>query len=444
MLKQLKIILKLAKINAYDENGRIRDKSGTFIENISRVLLAEKEFIDLLNEANIDPELIINDNVRKNSSIKPIITETIEPSRSETIKRKRDDLDDEYDGPPELERFDEPPPKRTREEADKLEMPTLERADSPIFYKRKKPSPWDKEKILNDLYYNPKYASAFSTAEKLFKSAKLKSPTLTLKEVKEWLSGELTYTLHKPARKNFSRNKIIVQNIDEQWQADLVDLQQFHKQNNDIFSKYAWAIPIKTKTGKNVANAFNEIFKERTPASIQTDKGTEFLNFDVKQIMRKHNINHFTSNNEEIKCAVVERTRRYIDVLSQLIDAYNNTKHRTIKMKPTSVTHENSIEVFRNTYGVSKRRDLFKKTKLLPIGTNVRKQYKLKNFEKGYYPNWSDAIYTITKGQQRQSKPTYKIATEKGDVINKTFYPEELQKKKFYESGNAMVNCNIL
>ncbi|RWS20542.1 hypothetical protein B4U80_06503, partial [Leptotrombidium deliense] len=122
----------------------------------------------------------------------------------------------------------------------------------------------DKRKLLKNIYYNTRDSASFSSAEKLFQKAKLYSPTIKLKEVKEWLSGELTYTLHKPIRKNFKRNKIVARGVDDQWQADLVDVGKFDTQNDgnkfiltaiDVFSKFAFAEPIKNKNAVNVAKA---------------------------------------------------------------------------------------------------------------------------------------------------------------------------------------------
>jgi hypothetical protein len=81
---------------------------------------------------------------------------------------------------------------------------------------------------------------------------------LSSKVVEEWLSHQNVYTLHKPIRHKFQTRRVIVSSIDDQWQADLVDMQKYKTQNKninyiltviDVFSKYAWAIPIKNKTG---------------------------------------------------------------------------------------------------------------------------------------------------------------------------------------------------
>src|ERR1700712_4630359 len=132
------------------------------------------------------------------------------------------------------------------------------------------------ESVLKKIYYDASHPAGFSTAENLFKAAKEELPNLNINEVKDWLSGELTYTLHKPIRRKFKRNPIIVEQIDQQWEADLVDMQEFDskirnrkKRLNsgynyiltviDVLSKYAWAVPLKDKRAISIVNAFNTI-----------------------------------------------------------------------------------------------------------------------------------------------------------------------------------------
>lgn len=119
---------------------------------------------------------------------------------------------------------------------------------------------------------------------------------MTSKIVKEWLHRQNVYTLHKPIRHNFPTRRVIVSSVDDQWQADLVDMQKYKTQNEninyiltvmDIFSKYAWAIPIKKKTGNDIAEAFQNIFKERIPRKIHTDKGLEFINKPSQELFKK-------------------------------------------------------------------------------------------------------------------------------------------------------------
>ena len=110
--------------------------------------------------------------------------------------------------------------------------------------------------------------------------------TVKLKDVRNWLKKQQTYNLRKPIRRKFLRRKTVVAGIDHQWQADLADMSKLSNSNDkfkfllciiDVFSKYAWVVPIKDKTGITLVNAFKSVLKSgRSPKSLQTDKGTEF------------------------------------------------------------------------------------------------------------------------------------------------------------------------
>jgi len=313
------------------------------------------------------------------------------------------------------------------------------------------------EKELSKIYYDPANGASFSSVQKLYEAVKLKFPEASKTDVKNWLSGELAYTLHFPARKLFSRNRILVNHINEQWEADLVDLKEFSKFNNnykyiltviDSFSKFAYAVAIKSKTGNSIVSAFEKIFKKNICFKLRTDRGTEFLNKNVQSIFKKYNIIHFTSQNDTIKCAIIERfnrtlkskmfkyftafgTRRYIQILDKLIISYNNSIHRSIKMKPIDVSKNNENEVFNNLYGGISMRELIKKVKTpsFKTGQKVRKKYTIGPLEKGYYPNWSDHIYTIDKSINEE-KPLYRLKDYSGKLVKQRFYKEELQKVK--------------
>ena len=120
----------------------------------------------------------------------------------------------------------------------------------------------------------------------------------------------------------------------------------------DVFSRYGWAIPLKTKTGPEVTKAFQNIWRTQTPPQkLWTDKGKEFYNKPMKDLLEKNNVDLHSTENEE-KSSVVERWNRtikrtmwkyftanntttYIDVLPEIIAKYNNTYHRSIKCTPT-------------------------------------------------------------------------------------------------------------
>ena len=78
----------------------------------------------------------------------------------------------------------------------------------------------------------------------------------------------------------------------------------------DIFSKVAWAIPLENKSGQTLTETFSILFQQRKPAHLQTDKGMEFLNRSVQKLIKEYKINFYTSENEDVKAAVVKRFNR--------------------------------------------------------------------------------------------------------------------------------------
>ena len=170
------------------------------------------------------------------------------------------------------------------------------------------------DKKLSDVYYNPKHPAAFASIQKLSKAT-----GISQKNVKLWLKKQPTYTLHRQARKVYPTRQYIVHDIDEQWQVDLAEVGLIADKNQgyryiltviDVFSRYAWARPLKSKRGEDVAAAFKSIFDEgRIPRRVQSDQGKEFENRHVRQLFREHNIELF-SVKSAYKAAIVERFNR--------------------------------------------------------------------------------------------------------------------------------------
>ena len=83
------------------------------------------------------------------------------------------------------------------------------------------------EKLLKEIYYNPQ--TGYSGINDLVRKSGLSS-----NYVKEWLSRQNVYTLHKPIKHKFPTRRVIVSHIDDQWQADLVDMQKYKSHNQNI------------------------------------------------------------------------------------------------------------------------------------------------------------------------------------------------------------------
>ena len=183
----------------------------------------------------------------------------------------------------------------------------------------------------------------------------------------------------------------------------------------DFFSKYAWVVPLKDKRRISIVNVFQKILSKRKPNKIWVDQGGEFYNNLFKRFLKISNI-------DKHMAAVPKNV--YFDVLDDIADKYNNTVHRTIKMKPTDVTSDSYAE---HNQDSNLTKPKFK------VGDHVRIS-KYKNiFAKGYTQNWSEEVFVVSKIKDTVLW-TYVISDLNGEPIAGSFYEKELQKtnqKKF-------------
>ena len=184
---------------------------------------------------------------------------------------------------------------------------------------------------------------------------------------------QLADELYKPIKRNFTWRRVITNGIDKIWCSDLVEMQQFSKWNKgyryllmvlDLFSKYGWIVPLKDKKGETVTEAFKTIFKEgRKPQYLWTDKGKEYYNKNMKELLEKNNITLYSTENEE-KSSVCERWNRtiktkmwkqftvqgntqYLSILPKILNQYNNTKHSSIGMTPVEASKKKCILTYK-------------------------------------------------------------------------------------------------
>jgi len=268
-------------------------------------------------------------------------------------------------------------------------------------------------------------------------------------EIKKFLSRQDAYTLHKPRRIRFRRRKTYSKGIGDLFQIDLVDLSSLASFNNgmrylltciDVFSKRAWAVPVRRKSARDVAEAFEKILTEEKCNMVQSDKGTEFLNLTFQSMLNRHNIKFYTSENEDLKAAVVERfnrtlkekmfryftyknTRRYLDALDDLVYSYNNTHHRSIGMTPFEVNKDNERIVRARLYPLKPKSFKWKYV----VGDRVRIAMQRQPFRKGYLGQWSEEIFEIAT-RLPTIPVTYELRDLAGETIKGRFYEPEIQK----------------
>ena len=173
-------------------------------------------------------------------------------------------------------------------------------------------------------------------------------------------SSILADECHKPIIRKFNKRKVYSQFKDNIWGVDLADMQSLNRKNKgikyllcviDLYSKYAFVIPLKDKKGISIVNAFNKIIKQsnRKSNKIWVDQGGEFYNNVFEKWLSDNDINMYSTYNEG-KSVVAERFIRtlknklykhmtatgknvYYDVLDDVVNKYNKTKHSTIQMK---------------------------------------------------------------------------------------------------------------
>ena len=280
-----------------------------------------------------------------------------------------------------------------------------------------------------------------------------KAQGIDMARAKRILAHELGYTLHKPARRRFPTLKVFVFGPDEQWVADLVDVQKLKKHNKgvnylltvvDVFSKYAWTIPIKQKTGLQTAKALEMLFKtsKRTPQKLQTDDGKEFYNKHVAKVLKENDVRHFSTSGDT-KASVVERFNRtfkqrlyrymttyntpsYLSSLPALVKGYNASFHRSIGMAPNDVNDTNVREVWERLYGTKKKKK--RHVPALKVGDKVRLKEKHRPFKKGYLPAWTEEVFVVSRVSLDGNVVTYKVSEWYDTPIKGTFYEEDLQK----------------
>ena len=145
----------------------------------------------------------------------------------------------------------------------------------------------DWKDYLASVYFDPTHPGSFAGPDKLYEAVKSEGQwKIGKRKITRWLSDQDAYGLTKGVRRKFKRSRVIVEGLDSQWDVDLMDMKDLSDDNDgyqyvlvaiDIFSRFAWGIPTRSKSAEDVTDAFLLLLQgSRQPRVIRTDKGRDF------------------------------------------------------------------------------------------------------------------------------------------------------------------------
>ena len=318
-----------------------------------------------------------------------------------------------------------------------------------------------KQDILSNLYSNLKKSPvSFRGVKELHKAAQEVDKTITLRDVSKFLQGQKSYTLHKLTRKRFLRRRILAPRPKVIISSDLADMSLLAKSNKgyryllvviDVFSRYAKVSPMKRKNGSHTVEALRDIIESpefRGVSRLNTDEGGEYYNATVKKYLSSKNITLYSVSSREIKAAIAERfirtlkgllyrymthnnTRTYINIVNDIVNNYNNTYHRSIKMTPLqlhSIKDDAKMPgIFKSIYKKpSKRRKRLSSPLAVGQAVRIADEGRNKLFRQGYTIQNTLEIFKIAAVDSSQSPTIYLLRDLEEEPIKGIFYREEL------------------
>lgn len=298
------------------------------------------------------------------------------------------------------------------------------------------------EELLKEIYYDP--VSGYIGAKKLYEKAKIRDPTIKLKQVQEWLKEQPVYQIHKedPSKKNYLP---IFSNTSKSFQIDLSFIPKYKKVNKgywimltaiNINTRLGYAYKMKSKT--EIYETILEFIRDAKPKTITSDQGSEFINKRVQDLFKDNNIEyhkvqagdkHITGKVERFNRTIKERLNKYMthrespmwfDVLDDVIENYNNTVHSSIGQTPNSVSPEDEERIIKEE--MLKTRAIINSRDKIKEGDTVRVPLKKKIFDKGE-PRYSTTTHTVT--EINSTGNAVKVSGK-----SNTYKYEELQKVK--------------
>ena len=328
-----------------------------------------------------------------------------------------------------------------------------------------------RERLLHEHYTDVSNPASFSSIKKLWQRAKEDDPGITLKQVREYLSSQESYTLHGNIPRRYPRTPVYVAKQHLLLAADLGDLQKLKDYNDgysyiflilDCFSRKLDICPVKRKDGKSVADAFQHILNkgEIWGRFLWIDRGSEMFNPHFTKVAKTASIKMYATKNYDTKSVYAERhirtiksrlykamthfnTRRWIDMLPKIVTSYNLSAHRGLlgltpnhvhSMKnPTKIRHlaNRMYEHKYRNYSPQYIRGVHSRTNVsdrLKVGDYVRLLTAAAGsvFAKGYQHIFTVEVFRV-KTVIHDTPPYYILEDLAGEEVEGKVYGPELK-----------------
>jgi len=319
----------------------------------------------------------------------------------------------------------------------------------------------DMSRRLSEIYFDPSSPGGFRGIEALWQEAKLHIPQLQRKHVVGFLRAQKPYTKHQQYRGVKKYRKVWAPDARYLIQMDLLDFRNYTRQNDgynyilcaiNAFTKKLWTFPLKRKSADEVHNAVFYFLMRERPIHIQTDQGTEFINATLARTegLMDPPIKHYHTWSIK-KASIVERVQRtlrnrlgkiwelngnhrWIDALPQITASYNNSKHRSIGMKPNDVTAEHHQLIYDRLYpeptpaqAIKEAKEASRLTRHFQVNDYVRLLEYRSVFRKESSRAWTNKVYRIHK-VVRTTPVTFHVKDLYGEAIKGGFYARQLIK----------------
>ncbi len=322
-------------------------------------------------------------------------------------------------------------------------------------------------------YNDPSFPGAFSGITKFRRGldARGVEPLPKKREVKEFLKGQNSYTLHYPARRRIKRNRVVVGGVGHLAESDLLSFESLSSDNDgykflitfvDVMSKFAYVEKLRSKKADEVVSPFRKILNRaakdgRLPYRLRTDMGGEYISAKFNKLMREYGIEHYQTKNTEIKSNFAERlnktiktmiykvltakkTARYIEFLPLILENYNNSFHSSINTTPASVKKGGLLEqsVWRHQY---ERHKPHKADGAFKYNVNdyVRISFVAKPFDRAYNQKYTSEVFQVSSREKRGLLNIYFLVDLKKRKIEGSFYEPEILSISFDETGTFEV-----